>query len=221
MGCHLQVKEIPIGSPLEGLTRFTGGRRQAWTVAGTVGGIAVVALLLAARGAPARIAPPAVPVSSVPSPAHEQEPSSGNVAYVHVAGAVRHPGLFTVPVGARVADALEAAGGATRKAELEALNLAQLVMDGMKIQVPLRGANPIAGDGAEAGTTSTTAGGPVSLNSSDQVALEAIAGIGPVKAAAIIRFREENGPFTSLEQVMEVSGVGPATFETIRPFISL
>jgi competence protein ComEA len=142
--------------------------------------------------------------------------SPQSVVLVHVAGAVRRPGLYEFPTGARVADAIETAGGASRRADLDALNLAALLIDGSKVDVPLMGESPpISG----AMSTPSTAG--VSLNSADQAALETVPGIGPVTALAIISEREKLGGFRSIEQLLEVDGIGPSTLESIRPYLTL
>ena len=137
---------------------------------------------------------------------------------MHVAGAVRSPGLYELSEGQRVADAVAAAGGPGRKADLDMLNLAQLLSDGMKVEVPLKG-GPAPG-GAPSGTTGP-ADTTISINSADQAQLETIPGIGPVTAAAILAHRTETGGFDALEQLLDVNGIGPATYESMLPYISL
>lgn len=110
---------------------------------------------------------------------------------------------------------MAAAGGARPGADLDALNLAQPVADGMRIEVPSRVAP------SSAAPASPTSPGLVSVNSADITALETVPGIGPVKAAAIVAYREQAGGFATLEQLMEVSGIGPATFEMIAPYLTL
>ncbi|MDQ4024065.1 MAG: helix-hairpin-helix domain-containing protein, partial [Actinomycetota bacterium] len=110
---------------------------------------------------------------------------------------------------------IDAAGGATRRADLGLLNLAEPLVDGVKVEVLERGA-PATAPPASAATPSA-----VSLNSADQAALETIPGVGPVTAAAIVAYRDETGPFTSVEQLLEVSGIGPATLESVRPYVTL
>jgi competence protein ComEA len=133
-----------------------------------------------------------------------------------VAGAVRRPGLYEFPAGARVADAVETAGGPARRADLDALNLAALLIDGSKIDVPVTG---------ETATLPTASAAPspatVALNSADQAALETVPGIGPVTALAIIDERDRLGGFDSIEQLLEVDGIGPSTLESIRPYLIL
>ncbi|WP_454729546.1 ComEA family DNA-binding protein [Cellulosimicrobium protaetiae] len=146
----------------------------------------------------------------------EGAPSAGVV--VHVVGQVATPGLVTVPADARVADALEAAGGATAEADLAALNLARTVTDGEQIVVPRPGeAVPAAGSAPPA--AGSTAGGAVDLNAADAAALDALPGIGPVLAERIVAWREENGPFTTVDELGEVSGIGPAVLADVRDLV--
>lgn len=146
----------------------------------------------------------------------EGAPSGGVV--VHVVGQVATPGLVTVPADARVADALEAAGGATAEADLAALNLARTVTDGEQIVVPRPGeAVPAAGSAPPA--AGTTAGAAVDLNAADAAALDALPGIGPVLAERIVAWREENGPFTTVDELGEVSGIGPAVLADVRDLV--
>ncbi|MGH2752976.1 MAG: ComEA family DNA-binding protein [Actinomycetota bacterium] len=211
------MDDVPI--PPAGLTARLEAlgirRRDAIAGAAVVAGIIVVALLLFARDAPAIVAPPAS-TAAAPSPGGAPS-AAGAPVLVHVAGFVRAPGLYELPTGARVADAIAAAGGARDAGDLDAVNLAQVVTDGLKVEVPRRGAAPAP----SASSTAAAGGGAVSLNSADASVLESIPGIGPVKAAAIVQYRTENGAFTSLDQLLEVSGIGPATLESIRPYVTL
>ena len=137
-------------------------------------------------------------------------PAGGDVV-VHVAGAVAEPGVYRMPAGSRVADAVERAGGPTGRADPDAINLAARLADGQQVVVPVR--NP-AGAGA-ATSTSASADGPISLGAADQAALETIDGIGPVTAADIIEFRDENGGISSIDELDEIPGIGPATIESL------
>jgi len=125
---------------------------------------------------------------------------------VHVSGAVVSPGLVTLEEGARVVDAVDAAGGATAQSEVHQLNLARPVIDGERIVVPR--------EGEELPTGSSD--GPISLSRSDAVQLQELPGVGPAIAERIIAWREENGPFRALEDVLAVSGIGEATLERLR-----
>jgi competence protein ComEA len=126
---------------------------------------------------------------------------------VDVTGAVRRPGVYRMPAGARVADAIERAGGPDGGAELEAINRAARLTDGQQVLVPHRGAAP-SGAGAPAG--------PISLGSATLEELETIDGIGPVTAEKIVEYRDQHGGLASVDQLDEVSGIGPATMESLR-----
>ena len=133
---------------------------------------------------------------------------------VDVTGAVEKPGVYRLPAGSRVDDAVKRAGGATGKAELDSLNLAAHLADGQQVVVPEEsagaapGAVPPGGAGAEEG--------PISLATATAAELDTIAGIGPVTAADIIAFREEHGGLSSVDQLDQISGIGPATMEALR-----
>jgi competence protein ComEA len=135
--------------------------------------------------------------------------SSGDLV-VHVAGAVRRPGVYRMPVGSRVDDAVTRAGGPGPRAELEAVNLAARLADGQQVVVPER----VAGDGTAAAATAEA--GPISLGTATVEQLEEIDGIGPVTAAAIVAFRDEHGGLASVDQLDQVSGIGPATMDSLR-----
>ncbi|HEU4737078.1 MAG TPA: ComEA family DNA-binding protein [Solirubrobacterales bacterium] len=137
---------------------------------------------------------------------------SGGDVVVDVTGAVARPGVYRLPAGARVADALERAGGASGGALLEAINRAARLADGQQVVVPRRGpaGAPLvvtAGAGEE---------GPISLGTATVEQLDTIEGIGPVTAGDIIQFRDEHGGLASVDQLDQVSGIGPATMESLR-----
>lgn len=161
--------------------------------------------------------PAATPGGGVPSPA------TGTAAevVVDVAGKVRRPGLVVLPAGSRVADALEAAGGARRGVDLQPLNLARVLVDGEQIVV---GAPP--GTATPGGTSVPTPsdgapGGLVNLNTATQPELEELPGVGPVTAAAIIEWRTRHGGFASVEDLLEVSGIGEVTLERLAPLVTV
>jgi len=137
--------------------------------------------------------------------------SSGDVV-VDVTGAVARPGVYRLPAGARVTDAVERAGGASGGALLEAINLAARLADGQQVVVPKRGpagAPPVTAAGA-------AEEGPISLGTATVEQLDTIDGIGPVTAQDIIEFRDEHGGLSSIDQLDQVSGIGPATMESLR-----
>lgn len=141
---------------------------------------------------------------------------------VHVVGEVAEPGLVQLPQGARVHDALEAAGGPTSDAVVAAVNLAAPVTDGSQIRVPGpgEGADPVAGGAGDAGAGAVAGTGTVDVNTADASALEELPGIGPALAARIIDHREGVGPFTSMEDLDAVSGIGPAMMERLDGLVS-
>jgi competence protein ComEA len=131
---------------------------------------------------------------------------------VDVVGAVRRPGVYRVPRNARVADALQRAGGATAKAELELVNLAALASDGEQIVVPRRG----GATAAVAGPAPGGASGVVHLNSATAEQLDSLPGVGPVTAQKILDYRQQHGAFGSLDELDAVPGIGPARLEQLK-----
>ena len=136
----------------------------------------------------------------------------GSDLVVDVTGAVERPGVYRLPAGARVNDAVKRAGGATATAELEAVNLAARLADGQQVVVPeqVPGGTGVAAVGAGAEE------GPISLGTATVEQLDTIDGIGPVTAQDIIEFRDEHGGLASVDQLDQLSGIGPATMESLR-----
>ena len=130
---------------------------------------------------------------------------------VHVAGAVRRPGLYRVSEGKRVADAVARAGGATASADTAAINLAAPLADGMQVLVPSR---------APAGAAGKTVGGRVSLSSASVADLDALPGIGPVTAQKIVDYRLAHGGFRSVDDLDAIPGIGPARIDQLRELVS-
>jgi competence protein ComEA len=138
---------------------------------------------------------------------------------VDVAGAVRRPGVYEFVPGDRVVDAIRQAGGPTRKASLDALNLAAPLTDGVQILVPLEptiGAGPSAAGEPDAGPAAL-----INVNTATATELEALPGIGEVISQAIVDYRTQNGPFSSVEDLLDVSGIGDATLENIRDLVTV
>ena len=208
------------GRGLPSLDAVVSDRRSAVLAAALVALLAVGGSFVALRASPARIAPPSTYEAWTPN-GSPSAAALGDVVMVHVAGAVKHPGLYPLAAGARFADAVAAAGGPTAQADLHSLNLAQLALDGTKVEVPMRGKHGAPGMAVDPAPTTAASPAVLSLNSADQAGLETIPGIGPVTAAAILQHRDEIGGFTSLEQLLDVSGIGPATYESMRDFVSL
>lgn len=170
---------------------------------GLVGGYGVA---LRARPKPTKIA--------LTTPAAS---SSGRLIFVHVAGAVQHPGLYELPEGSRVDDAVLVAGGATRSADLDALNLAAKVKDGDKVLVPTKGAS---GPAAAAGDVSGS-GALLNLNTATVDQLDALPGIGPSTAQKIIAYRTDHGGFRTVDDLLNVPGIGPRKLDQIRPHVTV
>ncbi|QGQ19001.1 ComEA family DNA-binding protein [Cellulomonas sp. JZ18] len=155
---------------------------------------------------------------AVGTPTAPAAPGAGT-AVVHVVGAVGAPGLVTLPADARVADAVAAAGGGTDGADLAALNLARVVVDGEQLHVPRQGEAPApAGAEGVAPPAAPSADARVDLNTADAAALDALPGVGPVLAQRILE-RRARGPFTSVDELDDVSGIGPAVLERLRPLV--
>jgi competence protein ComEA len=136
---------------------------------------------------------------------------------VYVSGAVHHPDVYTLPPDSIVKDALVAAGGATGEADLDRINLALPVTDGQHIYVPRLGEEspPVPSPSIQ-----SPSDGKININTADAAALESLPGIGPVIAQRIIDHRLANGLFTQIEEIMDVSGIGPATFEKVKDLIA-
>lgn len=153
----------------------------------------------------------AAPSETVPLTGAAASPSPSGDLYVHVLGAVEHPGLYVLDLDARLVDAVAAAGGTTDDADLAAVNLARVLTDGEQIVVPAVGA--VAEPGAPA---TGTADDRIDLNSADQAALETLPRIGPALAERIIAWREDNGRFQSVDDLLAVPGIGEKLLEAIR-----
>ena len=133
------------------------------------------------------------------------------LVHVHVAGEVLQPGLYRAMAGSRVADLVDAAGGPTSSGDVDRLNLALVVRDGDRIEVPTVGEPFTAGE-----SSSGSSDQPLDLNRATAAELETLPGVGPSLAAAIVEHRERFGAFGSLDELEEVSGIGPATVERLR-----
>jgi competence protein ComEA len=143
-----------------------------------------------------------------PSPGQKTK----RVVYVHVAGAVGRPGLYEVVEGARVDDAVRKAGGPTETADLDALNLAAKVKDGDKVLVPDTQVDPGGGSGAD-GPAGTAL---INLNTASLAELDTLPGIGPALAERIVSYREQHGGFRTIDDLLDVPGIGPAKLDEIR-----
>lgn len=170
----------------------------------------------------------------------------GQPLRIHVVGAVRRPGVYSLPSWSRVNDAMKKAGGPTPQADLEAINLADKLQDGEQLRIPRLGRPEERGvahrptpepprvtveagghragrfpfaQSAAAVRTAAGPAGPVNLNTADATELETLPGVGPSTSAKIIQYRTEFGPFQKPEDLLNVSGIGPTRFERLRPLI--
>ena len=216
-----------------------------------VGAVAVIAVALAAGAFWFRSAT-ATPSASVPTsigggevaaagPAAALDPTAATAAagattttvpaqvVVHVAGAVRRPGVVTLPAGSRVVDAIDAAGGGLADSDLDRLNLAALLADAQRILVARVGDPPtepdpgsgVTPEGGATGADGTAPDGPLDLNAATSAELEELPGIGPTLAAAIIEERDRRGGFTDVAQLQQVSGIGERRFAQIRDLVTV
>lgn len=205
-------------------------------------GVLVVAALIATgwsllRAKPVALAQPAAVTTTVPGPVAPASPPPGSPAapstggpsstetvVVHVLGAVHKPGLVRLPLRSRVQDAVEAAGGLTRSADPDELNLAQILSDGEQIVIGERGKPAGEVRNGAGGTVGGSAGGSTTgavldLNQATQTQLEGLPGVGPVTAGKILGWRTEHRRFSAVAELQEVDGIGPKTFAQIAPHV--
>lgn len=236
-----QVGAVPV--PLPGRhaarARVAGAGRlpRAWVERAVLGPgpVAVVAVLAAVglafacwwllRAQPEPVQLEATSVGGLTTPVPAGGPTSAGGAaaaaqevVVHVAGKVRRPGIVVLEPGARIVDAVEAAGGPRRGVELTGLNLARVLVDGEQVVV---GVAPASGPAAAATGPAAATGGLLNLNTATSEQLQDLPGVGPVTAEAILAFRTDHGPFTSVEELLDVSGIGDATLAEIAPHVTV
>jgi competence protein ComEA len=180
-------------------------RVQVFVAVVVVGGAVLAGVWYGSRPAqPPWLQPPGDVVGGATAP---------SLITVHVAGAVAEPGLVSIPAGSRIADAVAAAGGAVPGANLGALNLAAPVEDADRVEVPLAGAT-----GATGATGGSDSG--IDLNRADATQLETLPGVGPVLAARIVEYRDAHGPFASVEDLLDVPGIGEAKLAALRDAVA-
>ncbi len=213
-----------------------GARWEAWRadrriVAGLCACVAVAAGVAWWRAGSMHAAPPA-PATSPPASEVVTTSSTRALAalVVNVVGAVRKPGIVRVAAGARVVDVITAAGGATAGADLTRLNLAAPIADGARVAVPATGQpapgidpGAVTGGAGDSGSPDGGGGadGPVNLNTATADALDELPGVGPATAAAIVRDREQHGPFQSVGDLERVRGIGPAKLEQLHDLVTV
>ena len=167
---------------------------------------------------PAAVGIPVATSSSAPPTTVDSAPAPASIV-VSVVGLVHNAGLVTLPDSSRVADALSAAGGVLDNADTLSLNLAQKLSDGDQVVVGAVGDSPHQQTSST--TASTAAAAPVNLNTATEAELDALPGVGPVTASAILAWRTSNGKFTDVEQLGEVDGIGPARLDKLRALVTV
>jgi len=188
-------------------------RRQAIALAAV---LLLVLVLVGRRLGGAGGAPHVEPLRAA-APTAERADSRALV--VHVVGAVRRPGLYRLPDGSRIDDAVQRAGGATRRADLALVNLAAPLADGLQVVVPRR-ASAGTGQASAAGGGATATAGPVHLNTATLEQLDTLPGVGPVTAQKILDYRQEHGAFATVDELDAIPGIGPARLEQLRDAVA-
>lgn len=191
-------------APIRSRTRVRVGAVVVLLLVGL--GCAVLVSVVGQTGAASTVARP--------DPSPSAVATAGGVIFVHVLGAVANPGLFELREGDRTIDAIAVAGGFTDDADQAQLNLARFVVDGEQIAVPVIGETPAAAPGV-------TADGRVNLNTADSSALETLPRVGPALAERILAWREVNGGFGAVEDLLNVAGIGDKTFEGLRDLVTV
>lgn len=169
--------------------------------------IGVFATAVMPRGSSTVIAPDE-------GPGDDAAVASTGAIYVHILGEVREPGLYELRDGDRAVDAVAAAGGFTDAADAGGVNLARFVSDGEQIVVPAVGAASVAAPGL-------TGDGRVNLNTADAATLDTLPGVGPATAAKILAWRERNGRFEAIEDLLDVGGIGEAKLDALRDLVTV
>lgn len=191
-----------------GIAALATGRAGSWRSSG-----ADVALSLPKADSAGASTPDSGRVADSASPST----TASGVLHVHAAGAVAHPGVVEVPAGSRVNDAVAAAGGAAPDADLNQVNLAALVTDGERIYIPKQGELGAGLGAAGVSATGNAAEVIVNLNEADATQLEALPGVGPATAQAILDYRSQHGRFHSVDDLLNVRGIGPSKLGQIKP----
>jgi competence protein ComEA len=175
-----------------------------------------------ARGSAGSLAAASAPAPAAPGTVH-LEPRKATIALVHVAGAVRSPGVYRLRDGERIQDAVRRAGGPRAGADLNAINLAAKVADGQQVVVPRRGAAgvAVASAGAGGGDPAGPPQAPVSLNTATAEQLDTLDGVGPATASKILEYRRLHGGFRSIDDLGEIPGIGPKRLAALRGKVQL
>ncbi|HEU5268620.1 MAG TPA: ComEA family DNA-binding protein [Jatrophihabitans sp.] len=185
-----------------------------WVLSSRPQRIPVAAVAASATG----VAGPATGTAGSAAPSNS---ATGDGLVVDVAGKVRRPGVYRLPSGARVQDAVTAAGGVLPGVDPAAVNLARRLADGEQVLIGLPGAAPVAGAGGGSGAGPAGTSGPLDLNAATVEQLDALPGVGPVLAQRIVDWRTEHGRFGSVEDLSKVSGIGDAKLADLKPLITV
>ncbi|MEI6792040.1 MAG: helix-hairpin-helix domain-containing protein [Actinomycetes bacterium] len=192
----------------------------------SAGVVAVIAVAFAGRSLAGGSSATSTPASSYTGHTYTPTPAAAGIVQrsdqrpvVHVAGAVRHPGVYRLGPNARVRDAVLRAGGATNDGDANGINLAAKLSDGQQVIVPLKAGSVAAGAAVPAGSAPGS-NAPVSLGSATVDQLDALDGVGPATAQKIIQWRTEHGGFSSVDDLGEVPGIGPKKLESLRPQVT-
>lgn len=224
---------------------------RRWIAGGLVGAAVLAGAWLLPKGQAGRAVPAPMDASATVPPALVRANESPDSAiapvaspasnvFVYVTGAVKHPAVYRLPASARVIDAIARAGGSAHNADLEQLNLAEPLSDAMKIDVPIKGqaiadaayapgAPSSSGRGsrrhsarhATGGRHKLQAGQTLNINSASAQELTQLPGVGPGLARRIVEYRQQNGPFQTVDDLQNVPGIGPSKFEKLAPFVRL
>lgn len=212
---HLTVVALVVAAAL--------GVASWWVVRGEGGQIVAPATArpMSDQASPLDVVPAGESASAVAL--EDSSETQSAVVVIDVAGKVRRPGIVTLPIGSRVVDAIKAAGGARKGVSLTVLNLARLLIDGEQILVGIPPPTGVAAPAASAvgGSAVGSTAALVNLNSATETDLDTLPGVGPVTAAAILQWRTDNGAFSSVDELLEVSGIGDATLADIAPFVTI
>ena len=208
---------VPCNAPLPSVRRVPDldPRRLALLAA-----VALAIVVLGVRYMAGRAQGAAAPAQTLPvQPAAGGGDAGGGLVTVHVAGAVRSPGVYRLRRGSRVDDAVRRAGGPARRADLSAVNLAAPLEDGRQIVVPVRATETPAGSDSASATAAAPA--KINLNTATAEQLDTLAGVGPATAAKILAYREEHGAFGSVEDLGDVPGIGERRLEALRELVTV
>lgn len=197
-------------------------RLAAWVAAGLI--LALLAAWYLARSRPTADASgaPAIATIAAAGSTPTSKGAERTPVIVDVSGAVKRPGVYTLSTEQRVEDALERAGGATRRADLRQLNRAAKLEDGRQILVPTKGESPAAAPASGAtAPPGEPAAGPINLNTATPEQLETLDGVGPATSRKIIEYRDQNGGFKSIDELDQVSGIGEKRLAALRDKVTL